>query len=73
MQIRITYCGRCNYLPKASSLAATLTRELGIEPELTRGDRGVFDVAVDGKLLFSKHSAGRFPDDDEIVRAIRTR
>jgi selenoprotein W-related protein len=44
---------------------------LGIEPELTRGDRGVFDVTVDGKLLFSKHSTGRFPDDDEIVRAIR--
>jgi selenoprotein W-related protein len=44
---------------------------LGIEPELTRGDRGVFDIAVDGKLVFSKHSTGRFPDDDEIVRAIR--
>jgi selT/selW/selH-like putative selenoprotein len=44
---------------------------VGIEPELTRGDRGVFDVTVDGRLLFSKHSAGRFPDDDEIVHAIR--
>jgi selT/selW/selH-like putative selenoprotein len=44
---------------------------LGIDPELTRGDRGVFDVTVDGKLLFSKHSMGRFPDDAEIVRAIR--
>ena len=32
-------------------LAAILERELGIEPELIRGDRGVFDVAVDGKLL----------------------
>jgi selT/selW/selH-like putative selenoprotein len=39
---------------------------------LTRGDRGVFDVAVDGKVVFSKHSMGRFPDDDEIVHAIRT-
>jgi selT/selW/selH-like putative selenoprotein len=58
-------------LPKASSLAATIKRELGIEPEVTRGDRGVFDVTVDGKLLFSKHSAGRFPDDDEIVRNLR--
>ena len=38
---------------------------------MTRGDRGVFDVAVDGKVIFSKHSAGRFPDEQEIVSAIR--
>jgi predicted Rdx family selenoprotein len=29
-------------------------------------------VFVDGKLIFSKHAAGRFPDDAEIVQAIRT-
>jgi selT/selW/selH-like putative selenoprotein len=46
---------------------------LGIDAELTRGDRGVFDVAANDTLIFSKHSAGRFPDDDEIIRALRTR
>jgi selT/selW/selH-like putative selenoprotein len=44
---------------------------MGIDAELTRGDRGVFDVAADGKLLFSKHSEGRFPDDHEIIEALR--
>jgi selT/selW/selH-like putative selenoprotein len=52
-------------------LGARLTRDLGIEPELVPGDRGVFDVFVDGKLIFSKYTAGRFPDETEIVRAIR--
>lgn len=50
-----------------------LKRELGVDAELTRGDRGVFDVAADGKVIFSKHSAGRFPDDDEIVTALQKR
>jgi len=49
-----------------------LSRELGIEAELVRGDRGVFDVAVDGTLVFSKHSAGRFPDEAALVEAIRS-
>ena len=27
---------------------------------------GVFEVTVDGKLIFSKKQRGRFPDDAEI-------
>jgi selT/selW/selH-like putative selenoprotein len=38
---------------------------------LTRGDRGVFDVAVEGRVIFSKHSSGRFPEDAEILAALR--
>jgi selT/selW/selH-like putative selenoprotein len=53
-------------------LGASLSRELGIDAKLVRGDRGVFDVTVDGKLIFSKHSAGRFPNDAEIVQTIRS-
>jgi selenoprotein W-related protein len=49
-----------------------LSRELGVAAELARGDRGAFDVLVDGRLIFSKHATGRFPDDAEIVQAIRT-
>jgi len=52
-------------------LAATLSREFGIDASLQRGDRGVFDVAADGRLIFSKHQSGRFPQDAEIVSAIR--
>jgi selT/selW/selH-like putative selenoprotein len=48
-----------------------LKRELGVEPVLVRGERGVFDVTVDGKVIFSKHAAGRFPSESEIVDAIR--
>jgi hypothetical protein len=33
----------------------------------------VFDVRVDGDLIFSKHDAFRFPEAQEIVDAIRAR
>jgi len=33
----------------------------------------VFDVRVDGELVFSKHRVGRFPEDDEVAAAIRAR
>ena len=36
-----------------------------------KGDAGVFDVVADGELVFSKHSAGRFPEEEEIVQALR--
>jgi selT/selW/selH-like putative selenoprotein len=31
----------------------------------------VFDVKVDGKLVFSKQQAGRFPEDAEILDALK--
>jgi selenoprotein W-related protein len=34
---------------------------------LKQGSGGVFDVHADGKLIFSKHQEGRFPDEDEIL------
>jgi len=38
-----------------------------------RGDNGVFDVEADGERVFSKDAEGRFPEDQEIVDALRSR
>jgi len=72
MNVSITYCVRWSYLPRASSLGARLARELGIEARLIKGDNGVFDVVANGKLIFSKDAAGRFPEESEIVEALRS-
>jgi selT/selW/selH-like putative selenoprotein len=34
------------------------------------GSGGVFEVASDGRLVFSKKQAGRFPSEDEIIAAL---
>ena len=46
---------------------AAIREARGVEADLVRGDNGIFDVEVDGRLVFSKHEAGRFPDPEEIL------
>jgi selenoprotein W-related protein len=43
---------------------------LGVKAELIKGSGGVFDVAADGVLIYSKHRTGRFPDNAEILQAL---
>ena len=42
-------------------------------PELVPSSGGVFEVTVDGELIFSKRALGRFPGDDEIIAALESR
>lgn len=42
----------------------------GVDATLTKGSGGIFDVVVDGKLVFSKKETGRFPEPGEVPRLI---
>ena len=44
-----------------------------MQAELEKGSKGIFDVTVDGDLVYSKHSTGRFPDDGEVVKTMLAR
>lgn len=35
---------------------------------LIQGSKGIFDVYVDGDLLYSKHEIGRHAEDGEVAR-----
>lgn len=39
--------------------------------ELVESGGGVFEVTVDGRLVYSKKQTGRHADPDEVVEAIR--
>ncbi len=52
-------------------MEAALIDALGAEVELVKGRGGVFDVVADGQQVFSKHEVNRFPENDEVVDAIR--
>ena len=43
-----------------------------MQAELIKGGGGVFDVTADGTLIYSKHRTGRFPENAEVLRALRT-
>lgn len=49
-----------------------MKKVLGIDAELIKGRGGVFDVVADGNLVYSKHATGRFPEEEEVVAAIRS-
>ena len=52
-------------------MAATLREALDVEAELIAGDKGIYDIRLGDTMVFSKHAAGRYPDDDEIIAALR--
>ncbi len=44
-----------------------LIAKYGSDVELVPGVGGVFEITVDGQLMFSKKQTGRFPTDEEVV------
>ena len=34
--------------------------------ELVKGGGGIFDITIDGALVYSKKQTGRFPTDEEV-------
>jgi len=44
----------------------------GIAASIAEGAKSQYDVLADGELVFSKQREGRFPEDDEILAALRS-
>jgi len=51
-------------------LATALKKKYSVESTLIEKGNGIFDVEVDGKMIFSKHKAGRFPGESEIINLV---
>jgi selT/selW/selH-like putative selenoprotein len=48
-----------------------LKKDLDVDATLVAGSNGIFDVTLDGNMVFSKKKIGRFPDAGEVTEAIR--
>lgn len=63
-RVEIEYCRQCRFLLRAAWLAqellTTFESELG-EVALLPGQGGVFEVRLDGEVIFARSAAGRFP------------
>lgn len=58
-------------MDKAVGLAAKILDEHPLDVEeltIVPGSGGVFDVHIDGTLIFSKKKQGRFPQEGEIEK-----
>lgn len=48
-------------------MADEIKRDHDVDAEMIRGRDGVFDVKVDGDLIYSKHETGVFPEHSLIL------
>lgn len=71
--VEIEYCVPCGLLERAQDLQEQILDTLGQEVEevsLVTGHGGIFEVRVDGDVIFDKSTEY---DTDEIVEEVRAR
>ena len=73
-RVEIRYCTRCRWLMRAAWMAQELLttfdgeiQELSLQP----GDGGIFEVIANGDLVWSRKTAGRFPEITELKQLVR--
>jgi selenoprotein W-related protein len=75
-RVTITYCTQCRWLLRAGwvaqELLTTFDGDIG-EVALIPGTGGIFEVAVDGTLVWSRKAEGRFPGLKELKQRVRDR
>ena len=73
-RVDITYCTQCRWLLRAAWLAqellSTFAEELG-EVALIPGKGGIFEIRVEGTLIWSRKAQGRFPEAKEVKQYVR--
>ena len=75
-RLEIEYCTQCRWLARAAwvaqELLTTFADDLGAVA-LVPGKGGVFDVRLDGELIFSRAAAGRHAEITELKQLVRDR
>ena len=75
-RVEIRYCTQCRWILRAGWLAqellSTFDTDLG-EVALVPGTGGIFEVRVDGELIWSKKDQGRSPEAKELKQLVRDR
>ena len=70
----ITYCTQCNWLLRsawmASEVLSTFSLEMGAVT-LIPGTGGVFEIYLDGELVWERKRDGGFPDSKQIKQLVR--
>ena len=75
-QVAITYCSQCRFILRASWMAQELLMTFGEDLGalcLVPGSGGIFEVRLDGELIFDRKAAGRFPESKELKQLVRDR
>lgn len=72
--ITFTYCTQCNWLLRtawmAQELLSTFGQDIG-SVTLIPGTGGIFQVTLDGELIWDRKERGGFPDVKQLKQMVR--
>ena len=72
--LSITYCSQCNWLLRsawlASEVLSTFSLEMGAVT-LIPGTGGIFEIHLDGELVWERKRDGGFPDSKQVKQLVR--
>ena len=73
-KLAITYCTQCNWLLRAAWMGQEVLSTFGIEMgevSLVPGTGGIFEIHLDGVLIWERKRDGGFPDAKQIKQLVR--
>jgi selenoprotein W-related protein len=74
--LSITYCTQCNWLLRSAWMAqevlSTFSLEMA-EVSLIPGTGGIFEIHLDGELIWERKRDGGFPDVKQLKQMVRDR
>ena len=72
LKVEIIYCVEWGFLPLASGLAASIQDKFGIVADLIEGHNGIYEVAVNGNVIYSnKGICSQRPKEEQIFEEIQ--
>ena len=74
--LTITYCTQCNWLLRSAWMAqevlSTFSLEMG-QVILQPGTGGIFEIQLDGELIWERKRDGGFPEVKQLKQLVRDR
>ncbi|MDQ1849020.1 SelT/SelW/SelH family protein [Gemmobacter fulvus] len=72
--ITLTYCTQCNWLLRSAWMAQELLSTFGQDlasVTLIPGTGGIFQITLDGVLIWDRKAQGGFPDVKQLKQMVR--
>lgn len=73
-KLEIEYCTQCHWLLRATWMAQELLTTFNTDITslaLVPGTGGIFEVRLNGTVIFSRKETGRFPESKELKQLVR--
>jgi selenoprotein W-related protein len=73
-KLEIEYCTQCHWLLRATWMAQELLTTFNTDITslaLVPSTGGIFEVRLNGRVIFSRKEAGRFPESKELKQLVR--